>query len=397
MNVDVRLKEPIEQAFNLKQQNLSKHAESIDYFFTHFQIDTFPSFINIKRIYLIPEIINMPEISLEPAVVVLYYSILYYGSMVIEDERDPQGGNLSQWIYGCCLRALPAWRERVLVLGTKTNLSTPILLMRASFQKYDLDFSWDMYKLVFECGLVSAFIPPEDGEDHSRKGLWAPGFVDLFFSLLHDKPAIIGNLIKWRVNFPGINTDPEHPQHVVPTLAFFVKSRLTFLPVRFFDPFSEEEEDRNYVIKRIEGLCVEIEDLAKEWSVKDSMDANDGNVSGWWALYELTLTANCIILIMSRKMEVLQSELSGTSRYPACASYTFGAFRCYMPYSCLAKQLFNGDPKEPGSTALTDMEIPEQIAGTMNAIAGKNDDILPLARTLHELNIGVYAKWKTAR
>lgn len=79
--------------------------------------------------YLIPEIINMPEISLEPAVVVLYYSILYHGSMVIKDERDPQGGSLSQWIYGCCLLALLACRERVLVLGTKTNLITSILLV----------------------------------------------------------------------------------------------------------------------------------------------------------------------------------------------------------------------------------------------------------------------------
>lgn len=88
---------------------------------------TFPSFINIKLMYLIPEISNMPEISLEPTVVVLYYSILYHGSMAIEDERDPQGGNLSQWISGCCLRALPGWRERV--LGTKADLITSILLV----------------------------------------------------------------------------------------------------------------------------------------------------------------------------------------------------------------------------------------------------------------------------
>lgn len=129
---------------------------------------------------------------------------------------------------------------------------------------------------------------------------------------------------------------------------------------------------------------------------------------------------------MSRKMEVLQSELSGTSPIcndatasllpvniarnvfklallglrkhtsPLAASYIFGAFRCYMPYGCLVKQLLNSDPKEPGSTALNDMGIPEQIAGTMNAIAGKNDDIVPLARTLRELNIGIYAKWETA-
>lgn len=67
-----------------------------------------------------------------------------------------------------------------------------------------------------------------------------------------------------------------------------------------------------------------------------------------------------------------------------------------MPYGCLAKQLLNSDPKEPGSTALSDMEILEQIAGTINAIAGKNNDIVPLARALHELNIGIYAKWETA-
>lgn len=76
-----------------------------------------------------------------------------------------------------------------------------------------------------------------------------------------------GNLIERRVSFPGISTDPEHPQYVVPTLAFFVKSRLTFLLLRFFDLFREEEEDGNRVINRFEGLCVEIEDLAKEWCV----------------------------------------------------------------------------------------------------------------------------------
>lgn len=87
-----------------------------------------------------------------------------------------------------------------------------------------------MSKLVFECvkklnlhsidqGLVSAFIPPEDGADYNWESLWALVFVDLFFRLLHDKLAIMtGNMIEWRLNFPGINTDPEHPQYVVPIL-----------------------------------------------------------------------------------------------------------------------------------------------------------------------------------
>ncbi|KAH7142727.1 hypothetical protein B0J13DRAFT_555987 [Dactylonectria estremocensis] len=449
MDVDVRLREAIKQVFCLKQQNLNKQVESVDFhlepelakacvkhFCTHFQIDSFPSFINMKLMHLIPEIVNMPEVSIEPVVLVLYYGILYHGSMLIETDGDPPGGNLTQQIYGCCLRALPPWRERA--LGTKTDLITAILLMRASFQQYDLDFSWDMYKLVSQCvkklnlhnidqGFVSTFIQPEDGADHDRKGLWALVFVDLFFRLLHNRPAIMtANLAEWRVNFPAMNSAPGHPQYVVPTLAFFVRSRLTFLLLGFFDLSDEEEEDRNSVIKRVEGLCTEIEDLAREWSLKDSMDANENNVSGWWSLYELTLTANCSMFIMSRKMEVLQSEPSGISSMsgdtPAsllsvniarnvlklaflgirkytnslAASYIFGAFRCYMPYGCLAKQLLNSDPNEPGSSALSDMELLEQIAGTLSAIAGKNDNLVPLARTLHELNIGIHAKWEKA-
>jgi len=60
----------------------------------HFQIDTFPSFINVKLMHLIPDIINMPEITFKPAVLVLYYSIVYYRSMAIVDDLGPQYSNL---------------------------------------------------------------------------------------------------------------------------------------------------------------------------------------------------------------------------------------------------------------------------------------------------------------
>lgn len=78
--------------------------------------------------HIIPEIIGMPEVTLDPAVLVLYYSIIYHGSLVIADDLGAQYVNLTQRVYGCCLRVLPAWRERT--LGTRTDLITAILLVR---------------------------------------------------------------------------------------------------------------------------------------------------------------------------------------------------------------------------------------------------------------------------
>ncbi|RKK78738.1 hypothetical protein BFJ71_g16417 [Fusarium oxysporum] len=448
LNADVRLQQAFEQVLHLKRQNLFNQTVPLDYhiqpeiakacienFCTHFQIDTFPSFINIKLMHLIPDIIDMPEVTLEPAVLVLYYSIVYHGSVLIADDLGPQYSNLTQRVYGCCLRVLPAWRERS--LGTKTDLISAILLMRASFQQCDFEFSWNMYRIVYQCikklnlhnidqDFPSTFMrqSPDDGTDHDRQGLWALVLVDLFFRLLHDKPAIMtANLTEWRVNLPTINIVPEQPEHMVSTLAFFVKSRLTFLLLRFFDFFAQSSDDED-CIERIEGLCAEIEDLIGEWSVRDSMDANEENVSNWWTLYDLTLTASCSMMVMSRKMEALHSEVSGLpfpcynkpvsvlsvniarkvlelallglEKYtsPLAAAYLFGAFRCHIPYGCLVNHLFVSDPGEPGSTSFSDMVLLEKVAESMGTIAERDGDLLPLARTLHQLNITIHARWK---
>lgn len=154
--------------------------------------------------------------------------------------------------------------------------------MRASFQQCDFKRSWDMYKIVCQCvqtlnmhnidqSLSNTLMNPEllsDEPDHHRQGLWALVLVDLFFRLLHDKPAIMtANLTEWRVNLPWLSANPESTEHVVPTLVFIVKSRLTFLLLRFFEIFDQDKKDKNSAIKHVTGLCTEIEDLFEEWSV----------------------------------------------------------------------------------------------------------------------------------
>ncbi|CEI57452.1 unnamed protein product [Fusarium venenatum] len=411
---DVRLQQAFEQVLYLKRQNLFKQTVRNDHhirpeiakaciknFCTHFQIDTFPSFINIKLMHFIPDIIDMPEVALDPAVLVLYYT----------------------------------WMERS--VGTKTDLVSAILLMKASFQQCDFEFSWNMYRIVCQCvkklnlhnldqDFPSTSIRQslDQGTDYDRQGLWALVLVDLFFRMLHDKPPIMtANLTEWHVNLPAINIVPEQPEYMISISTFFVKSRLTFLLLRFFDLLAQSSDDRDY-IQQIEGLCAKIEDLIGEWSIRDLIDANEENASNWWTLYDLALTASCSMMVMSRKMEALHSEASGIplpchdkpvsdlsvniarnvlklallglEKYisPLAAAYLFGAFRCHVPYGCLVSHLFLSDPEEQGSTSLNDMALLEKVAQRMGAIAETDGDLLPLARTLHKLNISIHARWK---
>jgi hypothetical protein len=184
--------------------------------------------------------------------------------------------------------------------------------MRTAFQQCDVEFSWTMYKLVCHCvrklnmhnldqTFLSPFMDPKlptEGADQHRKGFWALVLIDLFFRLLHDKPAIItANMAAWRVNLPSINAASELAEHVVPTLTFLVKSRLTFLLLRFFDMLSQNIEDKNSVIDRIEGLCEEIDALFQEWSVVSLSQCLDPSHFSSCSLKPCMLPSNNPILL----------------------------------------------------------------------------------------------------
>ncbi|CEI70917.1 unnamed protein product [Fusarium venenatum] len=153
----------------------------------------------------------------------------------------------------------------------------------------------------------------DDGADHERKGFRALVLVELFFRLLHDKPAIlIENISEWRVNFPSITTAQEVPEHVATNLTLVVKTRLTFLLLRF-EMLCRDTEDRDSVITGAEELCEGIESLIYGWSMIDSMAAYKDVAGFWWKLYDVTLTAYSAVMVMGRKIAVLRSVLAEPS------------------------------------------------------------------------------------
>ncbi|RKK16693.1 hypothetical protein BFJ66_g15202 [Fusarium oxysporum f. sp. cepae] len=261
-NAETGLKQALQQVLHLKRQNVNKEAigtydpipidlckACLDNFCKHYRVDVFPDFINMELMYRIPDIINLPEITVDPAALILFHCILYHGSLTLPASIAPQDWKTTRTMYVHCLRTLPAWRMQV--LGTKTDLITAILL---SFPTLFLDSEL-----------------PSEGADQHRKGFWNLVLVDLFFRLLHGKPAIItADTADWRVNLPSINTAPDDTEHRASTLAFLVKSRLTLIFLRFFDKLDQDQEEEDGVVILTAGLYEEIEVLFREWSVVSS-------------------------------------------------------------------------------------------------------------------------------
>lgn len=77
--------------------------------------------------YQILDIIDVPEISVDPAALILYYSMLYHGSLTVLPETTSQVEDLTQAMYVHCLRAIPAWQKQA--SGTKTDVIIAILLV----------------------------------------------------------------------------------------------------------------------------------------------------------------------------------------------------------------------------------------------------------------------------
>ena len=137
------------------------------------------------------------------------------------------------------------------------------------------------------------------------------------------------------------------------------------------------------------------------------MKKYEDHISNWWMLYDLALTGYCSILIMMHKVagfklrrvkvarRVMDMVYLSLSKYPspATASSLFGAFRCYVAYACLAEHLLNGDTREPGPCATTDIALLDKVADSMSVVARMDGDFIPLMRTLQDLNSNIHAKW----
>lgn len=98
-------------------------------YFKHNRTEIFLEFIDPKLFRSIPDIIDYPQIHIDAATLVVYYSILYIGLFVADTPRRPEDGGLSytQQLYVCCLRSLPAWQREA--TGTRMDFLAGLFMV----------------------------------------------------------------------------------------------------------------------------------------------------------------------------------------------------------------------------------------------------------------------------
>lgn len=104
--------------------------------------------------------------------------------------------------------------------------------------------------------------------DNDRRGMWGLIHLDLFFRLINDKPAAFSSqLHDWRVDMPRLTVELSHERNeAVPTMAFIIRSRLTFILISYFQ-VSETLKCQSDVLSAINPLCEDVEKIFDEWKI----------------------------------------------------------------------------------------------------------------------------------
>jgi hypothetical protein len=253
----------------------------------------FVSFVDRRVLELLPDIITLPHIHVDPVMLVIYYSIMYHGcSLKASNTASHDSLAYMNASYLGCLRAVPNWEREA--SGTMTDLiaalytvslypnfkppsHTSTLQSRVAAEFFDYDLAWKSFKYACEyCQVLNLHKLDSDESDsffseatcdNERRGFWEVIQIDLFYRLiLNTPPAITNN--PWKVNLPWLDLDSGAVPQGMQTIAFLASSRVSLVIARFFamldDPTNATKTE---IVAKTEDLCREMQQIFAEWQL----------------------------------------------------------------------------------------------------------------------------------
>ncbi|KAI5467614.1 hypothetical protein BGZ63DRAFT_410533 [Mariannaea sp. PMI_226] len=399
-------------------------------YFAHMPTWMFQSLIDKRTIELIPDILGVPHIHIEPVILVIYYCILFHGcSLRASNESSHASLAYSRSCYLACLRAVPCWQRQA--TGTMTDLIASLFMTRVAYQFFDEELSWKMFRHACEyCQalnlhkLDSSDVSWGNEEDKcdcddDRKGFWEVLQIDLYFRLIMNKPPII-SVNAWQVNLPWLDVNSQPPPHGIQATAFLASSRVTLVIIRFFALLENPENGTKAdIMSKTEGLCREILDIFEEWQL-DKWMANDTNRDvEIWEVADVLLTGYTAVVYMFRKMAVLDStspepvtskldipesvvvmdacrliinligRLLVVIPYADTMITLFGAYRCYIAFSYIANAILRASDMRQH---MEDIKSLERLGDEAELLCRGQRDMVPMIRAMQGLNGEIRAR-----
>jgi hypothetical protein len=241
---------------------------------------------NEKLMELMPDLINQEHVHIDPAIMVLYYVILYHGCCLPCEEMlgwpDPFSYAYVESSYMLALRSLTAWQRSS--TGSTTDLSAAIMMTRVAVECYDIDLGYQMHKLACEYaeGLNIHRLDAENENlapsiartDAERRRFWDLVHYDVYFRLMLNKPsAMSAPMHKWKVNLPYLDTGLDVGTNTEPAIMFLFCSRLTLEIATFYQILDASGDvDKNALLSQVETICRNTQERYDDWQIVRSPD-----------------------------------------------------------------------------------------------------------------------------
>lgn len=261
----------------------------------------FITLVNEKLIEAIPDVLNSPHIRLDPAVLVVYYNVLYHGCVFGPKIAGPlQAADYTGALYVCCLRSLPLWQREA--SGTSTDFIAALLMVisrsitcfyevrhylsrtaltaqsHTAAGSFDDTLAWKMHKRACSYARIlnlhnldapSVSFGNEDATlDADRKHFWELIQLDFLFRLLFDRPPVLTkSTMSWNSNLPWLSGTGQLDLSAVGIAAFLVGARLCFILSQFFDTLEAKGHGGASALLKTEAYCREIDQIFKEYEL----------------------------------------------------------------------------------------------------------------------------------
>ncbi|QPC72436.1 hypothetical protein HYE68_003188 [Fusarium pseudograminearum] len=390
-------------------------------FFKYMPACMFVSFVDRRVLELLPDIINLPHIHVDPVMLVIYYSIMYNGcSLKGSNTTSQESFTYMNASYLGCLRAVPSWEQEA--TGTITDLIAALYVSRVAADFFDYDIAWRAFKYACEyCQVLNLHKLDSDESnsflseatcDNERRGFWEVIQIDLFYRLILNTPPVITNN-PWKVNLPWLDLDSGTVPHGMQTIAFLASSRVSLVIARFFamldDPTNATKTE---IVAKTEALCREMQEIFAEWQLTEWLNAAQDNEQDIWGVADVILTGYTSIIYMFRKMALLDSNsprppatdldipdspivedaarrliatlnrLLDICPYGVTMTSLFGAYRCFVAFAYLANTILRAeDPRQ----YMADIEALEQLSDTSTELCRGNRDVVPLVKAMQSI------------
>lgn len=394
----------------------------VENYFEHMPACMFLGLFERRVIQMIPDIIDLPHIHVDPVILVIYYTVMYHGcSLKASNISSVVGIDYMNASYLGCLRAIPLWEREA--SGSITDLLAALCVTRVAAEFFDYDLAWRMFKHACEsCQALNLHnLDGDDADatflgdkcDDERRGFWEVIQIDLFFRLvLNTPPAITNN--PWKVNLPWLDADSGPPLQGIQSTAFLASSRVSLVIARFFamldDPTNTTKSE---IMAKTEELCLEMQQIFDEWQLNEWMADAPEKEQDIWVVVDVLFTGYTSIIYMFRKMSLLDSTsprppttdldipespiVEDACRhiinllsqllviYPYVETMTtlFGAYRCFVAYAYLANSILQADDPQ---SYMKDAESLERLGNQSALLARGQKDIVPLVRAMQTIN-----------